>query len=373
MLLTKMTPILILIFFIFDNCKNKDANNVKSTQSSIPFVDSLNLKYPDEIHFKDVRQLTFGGNNAEAYWSSDGQRLCFQSDYAKWGASCDQIYYFNPFVDDLKVNAPNYVSKRGGRTTCSYFLPGDTSIIFASTQNQGSDCPAAPERKKGGKYVWAVFGSFDLFVADLKGNTRMQLTNNEYYDAEATVSPKGDKMVFTSDRSGDLELYIMDIDGRHQKQITHELGYDGGAFFSPDGTKLVFRASRPQTEEEKKEYRDLLSHGLVQPTNMEIFVCNIDGSDMKQITHLGKANWAPFFHPSGQKIIFSSNHAGTRGYEFNLYMINLDGTGLERISHDSVFDAFPMFSPDGKHLVFSSNRNNNGTHDTNLFMATWQD
>jgi Tol biopolymer transport system component len=209
-------------------------------------------------------------------------------------------------------------------------MPGDTGIIFASTQNQGTECPPAPERKKGGIYVWAVYGSFDLYVADLKGNTRMQLTNNEYYDAEATVSPKGDKMVFTSDRSGDLELYIMDIDGRHQKQITHELGYDGGAFFSPDGTKLVFRASRPQTEEEKKEYRDLLSHGLVQPTNMEIFVCNIDGSDMKPL-RISKTNWAPFFILPG-KSIFSPIMQEHEAMNL-IYMINLDG--LERISHDN--------------------------------------
>jgi Tol biopolymer transport system component len=198
-----------------------------------------------------------------------------------------------------------------------------------------------------------------------------QLTNKKGYDAEATVSPKGDKIVFTSDRSGDLELYTMDLEGGNVTQITHELGYDGGAFFSPDGTKLVFRASRPKTEEEKKIYKDLLKKGLVAPSDMEIFVCNVDGSDLRQVTTLGKANWAPFFLPSGDKIIFSSNHKAEKDFQFNLYMINLDGTGLEQVSFDEKFDAFPMFSPDGKQILFSSNRFNGGTRSTNLFVADW--
>jgi Tol biopolymer transport system component len=187
------------------------------------------------------------------------------------------------------------------------------------------------------------------------------------------VSPKGDKIVFTSDRSGDLELWTMDIDGKNQKQITFGLGYDGGAFFSPDGKRLVFRASRPTSDEEVKEYKELLAQGLVAPTTMEIYTCNVDGSDLKQVTKLGKANWAPFFHPGGKKIIFSSNHHSKRGYDFQLFMINTDGTGLEQVTNQSVFNAFPMFSPNGKQLIFSSNRNNGGTRDTNLFIADWVD
>ncbi len=208
-------------------------------------------------------------------------------------------------------------------------------------------------------------------MADLKGNTVKQLTDSPGYDAEATVSPKKDKIVFTSTRNGDLDLYTMDLDGKDVKQITNELGYDGGAFFSPDGKKIVFRASRFKTEEQKKEYQDYLKQGLVAPTAMELYVVNADGTGLKQITNLGKANWAPFYHPSGTKIIFSSNHKGTRGFEFNLFMVNEDGTGLEQITYDKVFDSFPMFSPDGKRIVFSSNRNNGGTRNTNLFVADW--
>ncbi|MEI6022216.1 MAG: hypothetical protein WCR21_13900 [Bacteroidota bacterium] len=210
-------------------------------------------------------------------------------------------------------------------------------------------------------------------MCDLKGNITATLTNTDGYDAEATVSPKGDKIVFTSDRSGDLELWTMDIDGKNQKQITSGLGYDGGAFFSPDSKKIVFRASRPTSDEEVKEYKDLLRQGLVAPITMEIYTCNVDGSDLKQITHLGKANWAPFYHPSGKKIIFSSNHHSKKGYDFQLFMINEDGSGIEQITNQSMFNAFPMFSPNGKKLIFSSNRNNGGTRDTNLFIADWVD
>ena len=208
-------------------------------------------------------------------------------------------------------------------------------------------------------------------MADLDGNIKNQLTDTPGYDAEPTVSPQGDRMVFTSMRSGDLELYTCALDGSDLRQITSELGYDGGAFFSPDGSKIVFRSSRPQTEEEIGEYKTLLSQGLVKPTEMELYVCNANGSDLRKITDLGQANWAPFFHPSGEKIIFSSNHASPRGFPFHLYMIGLDGSGLEQITFDRQFDAFPMFSPDGSKLVFASNRENGGTRATNLFIADW--
>lgn len=322
----------------------------------------------EEVHLANIKQLTFGGDNAEAYWSFDNKSLVFQTKYDKWGAQCDQIYTMSIDQDLSDGTIPQRISNGFGRTTCSYFMPGDSTIIYASTHLGDSACPEDPPR--GEKYVWPIYSTFDIFVADKKGNQLKQLTFRDGYDAEATVSPKGDLIVFTSDRSGDLELYTMNIDGTNIKQVTTELGYDGGAFFSPDGTKLIFRASRPRTELEKKEYKDLLAKGLVQPTAMELFVCNVDGSDMKQITNLGGANWAPFFHPSGEKVIFSSNHK-TKSFPFNLFMINLDGSGLEQITYDKAFDSFPMFSPDGKRIVFSSNRDNGGTRETNMFVADW--
>lgn len=325
-----------------------------------------------EKHLKNLTQLTYGGDNAEAYFSPDGKHASFQSNNAKWGIKCDQIFDLN--IDKAKSDTtykPVMISTGKGRTTCSYYMPNNKDILYASTHLGNIECPPAPEIK--GKYLWAVYKDFDIFVANKSGKIKKQLTNAEGYDAEATISPKGDKIVFTSDRSGDLELWTMDIDGKNQKQITSGLGYDGGAFFSPDGKSLVFRASRPTTEEEIKEYKDYLAQHLVAPTTMEIYTCKVDGTDLKQVTHLGKANWAPFYSPDGKKIIFSSNHYSKKGYDFQLFMINEDGTGLEQITNESMFNAFPMFSPDGKKIIFSSNRNNHGTRDTNLFIADWVD
>ena len=332
------------------------------------------LRYPEEKHLKNLRQLTFGADNAEAYWSFDSKSITFQSNNKEWGVQCDQIFTMPIEGENLRDgHKPKMISTGLGRTTCSYYLKGNKTIVYASTHLGGKECPPEPARVPGGKYLWPIYDTYDIFVSDLSGKIVEQLTTEKGYDAEATVSPKGDKMVFTSTRNGDLDLYVMDLKSKKVTQVTKEIGYDGGAFFSPNGKKLVFRASRPKTEEEKKEYLDYLKQGLVAPTAMEIYTCNLDGSDLKQITSLGKANWAPFYHPAGKKIIFSSNHKGTRGFEFNLFMINEDGTGIEQITYDKVFDSFPMFSPDGKKIIFSSNRNNKGTRNTNLFVAEWVD
>ncbi len=331
------------------------------------------LHYEEEKHLVNIKQLTFGGDNAEAYFSFNNEKLVFQSNNEAWGLECDQIFVFDWANDNLKDNKPTLVSTGAGRTTCSYFMPGDSTIIFGSTHLGDEACPPVPEKREDNAYVWPIYPDFDIFVSDLNGEVIDTLTDEPGYDAEATVSPQGDKIVFTSLRTGDLELYTMDTDGSNVKQVTFDLGYDGGAFFSPDGTKLIFRSSRPKTEVEITEYKELLSQGLVKPTDMELYVCNVDGSELRKITDLGQANWAPFFHPSGEKIIFSSNHNSEKGYPFNLFMINLDGTGKEQITYDGVFDAFPMFSPDGKKLIFSSNRVNGGTKATNLFIADWID
>jgi Tol biopolymer transport system component len=367
-------PILILmLLMILSSCKkesDQSLQNQSETEVSQTVKDSL--IYPDEVNFKSIRQVTFGGDNAEAYWSFDDKQLVFQSNNAKWDVGCDQMFLMDAdetFTDSI---APPMLSTGMGRTTCAYFMPDNQHILYASTHLGDKDCPDTPLRKNG-KYIWPIYDTYDIFVADLEGNIVEQLTNEPGYDAEATVSPQGDKIVFTSDRSGDLELYTMNLDGTDVKQITDQLGYDGGAFFSPDGTKLIFRSSRPKTEQEIKEYKDLLAEGLVEPTEMELYICNADGSDLRQLTDLGNANWSPFFHPSGKKILFSSNFEAERGFPFNLYMIDIDGKNLKRITHGETFDAFPVFSNNGKYLAFSSNRNNGGTRDTNLFIAEWQD
>ncbi len=327
---------------------------------------------PEEKHFAHLRKLTYGGNNAEAYWSFDGKMLSFQSDFADWGHGCDQIHVFDPFHDDLSKGAPPQLSLNGGRTTCSYFLPGDSLVLFASTESGGKECPHTAPHTPGGKYLWNIYKDYDIYVSDLKGRRRAQLTKTLGYDAEATISPKGDRIVFTSVRDGDLDLYTMNIDGSDVKRVTTDLGYDGGAFFSPDGSMLCWRASRPKTRDEVKEYTDLLKQGLVQPTSMELFIANADGSGAHAITSLGKANWAPSWSHDGKKLIFASNHTSERGFPFTLYMINTDGTGLEQVSFSDAFDAFPMFSPNGRYMAFSSNRGGKN-RETNLFLAEWKD
>ena len=344
-----------------------ESHNYHGSETEIETV-----HYDDEVHLKNVHQLTYGGDNAEAYWSFNNDALVFQSNNPAWGNKCDQIYVME--MDGVKPSGtePALISNGLGRTTCAYFMPGDSTVLFASTHLADLECPPVPERKEG-RYVWPIYEGYEIFVSDLEGNIVNQLTDNPGYDAEATLSPDGEKIVFTSTRSGDLELYVMDVNGDNLVQITNELGYDGGAFFSPDGSKIVWRASRPQTDEEVSKYKGLLAEGLVEPTSMELFVANTDGSDPRQITTLGKANWAPFFHPSGEKVLFSSNHKSERGFPFNIYMIDLDGSNLEQITFDSAFDSFPMFSYDGKYLVFGSNRNNGRTRSTNLFVAEWVD
>lgn len=326
------------------------------------------LRYQGETHLRNLKQLTFGGDNAEAYFSFDSKELVFQATNPAWGMACDQIF---TMPADGSTDS-KLVSTGKGRTTCSYFLPGDSTLLYASTHLGGEACPEVPTGF-GDKYVWPIYPAFDIFVADRNGQILQQLTTEPGYDAEATVSPDGQKIVFTSTRSGDLELWTMNIDGTNVQQVTSGLGYDGGAFFSPDSKKLVFRASRPKSEEEAATYKDLLSKHVVQPTDMEIYTCNVDGSDLKQITNLGGANWAPYFHPGGEQIIFCSNHhtAGKGRPVFNLFSINADGSDLRQLTFDSTFDSFPMFSPDGKKFVFASNRNNGGGRDTNVFIADW--
>jgi len=336
-------------------------------------VPSDTIHFAGETHFKNVQQLTFGGDNAEAYFSFDGQYIIFQKTNPKEGIPCDQIWMGKIPTQPGEVFAPKLVSTGSGRTTCAFFYPDNKHIVYGSTHLGGADCPPVPDRSKhGNKYIWPIYESFDIFKADTNGNIVKRLTHTKGYDAEATLSPKGDKMVFTSMRDGDLELYTMDLNGKHVKRITHTLGYDGGAWFSPDGKKIIWRASRPSTPEEIQEYKLLLKENLVAPTHMEVWMANADGSDAKQVTNLAQANWAPNFAPNGQ-FIFCSNHEYKRGFPFNMYLANADGSNIQKISRDKGFDAFPMFSPDGKKIVFCSNRNNGGTRDTNIFIADWVD
>ena len=329
------------------------------------------LLYADEKHFKNVKQLTFNGDNAEAYWSYDDKHIIFQRKNEAENIDCDRM-----FIGAIpQNNEDRFVYQQisfVGRNTCGYFLSDGKHVIYASTYLGGDNCPPVPDRSKyGNRYLWPIYDTYDIFLADTSGKRIKQLTKTKGYDAEGTLSPDGKKMIFTSVRNGDLDLYVMDLATEKVTQITHELGYDGGAWFSPDGTKIVWRASRPKTPEEVADYKQLLSENLVAPTQMEVFIANADGSNAKQITHLAQANWAPNFTPDGKHIIFCSNHEYAHGFPFNMYLINLDGTGLEKVTHSNGFDAFPMFSYDGKKIMFSSNRTSGGGYNINLFMADW--
>lgn len=320
------------------------------------------LRDAREIRLRNVRQLTFGGENAEAYWSPDGKQLILQSKHAPY--ACDQI-----FVLDVASGQSKLASTGKGRTTCSYFVPQSDRIIYASTHWADAACPPEPDLSQG--YVWKLYHTYELFSARADGSDLKRLTNRDGYDAEATCSVDGSRVVFTSLRDGDLDLYTMKPDGSDVKRVTRELGYDGGAFFSRDGKRLVWRASRPQTDAEKKSYLDLLKEDTIRPSKLELFVGDVDGGNVRQVTSNGAANFCPYFSLDGTWIIFASNSGDPKGRNFDLWRVNVNGSGLEQITFNDSFDGFPMFSPDGTKLVFASNRHGRERGETNIFLADW--
>ena len=380
---------------IRDSDSIRDADNTDAAPAAGPgpdFVIDAGSPYPDEpaeMHLTRVRQLTFEGENAEAYFSFDGSRLVYQRTPAEGG--CDQIYTL-----DLADGAQRLVSTGDGRTTCSYFYPDGERILYSSTHLVSEACPVPPDYSRG--YVWQLHDGYDVFVTD--GAELARLTDTPGYDAEATISPVGDRIVFTSVRDGDLErfyvvlnfsdhehaldlqvaedgawldLYSMALDGSDVRRLTEREGYDGGAFYSPDGSRIVWRAHYPEGDSALADYRSLLADGLIRPSTLEIWVADADGSNARQLTDNGAANFGPYWHPSGEWIVFSSNLHDPQGRDFDLYRIDADGSGLERITHTPGFDGFPVFSPDGRFLVWGSNRNMAHEGNTNVFVAEWVD
>lgn len=320
------------------------------------------LRHPDEKHLRNIRQLTFGGTNAEAYFSFDEKKLIFQSTRSPY--QCDQIFTMNLDGSEQKL-----VSTGTGRTTCAYFFPDNKKILFGSTHAAHDLCPPSPDKSKG--YVWGVFNAYDVYTANADGTDLKVLTASLGYDAEATIAPNGKKIVFTSSRNGDLDLFTMNLDGSDIKQITNDIGYDGGANFSWDGKRIVYRGYHPKADSALTEYKSLLAEELVKPSKMEILICDANGKHKKQLTDNGKANFAPFFHPDNKRIIFSSNMKDPRGRNFELYLINNDGTNLEQITFGGHFNSFPMFTRDGKKIVFVSDRNAKDRYEFNIFIADW--
>ncbi|MES2522850.1 MAG: hypothetical protein V4617_09150 [Gemmatimonadota bacterium] len=315
-----------------------------------------------ERNLSTLRQITFGGENAEAYFSADGQFITFQS--TRDGRTCDQQYTMRADGSELrKVSV-------GGKTTCGWFLPGSNRLFFASTHAADTACPPRPDPSKG--YVWGI-DPFDIYTVGRDGKDLKRLTNYGVYTAEGVLSPDGKRIVFTSLKGGDLDIYTMNVDGTDVRQLTTTPGYDGGPWWSPDGTKIVYRAWHPTDTAELRAYRELLGQRMIRPNRMELFVMNADGSGQKQITSLGGANFGPSWTPDGRRIIFSSNHKNPRSRNFDLYLVGLDGTGLTQVTTNPEFDGFPMFSPDGQKLIWASNRAGAKEGETNLFVADWKD
>ena len=314
-----------------------------------------------ERHLRNIRKLTSGGENAEAYFSADGKRLIYQSTRPDY--PCDQIYTMK-----LDGSDQRRVSTGTGRTTCGYFYPTGDEILFASTHQAGAACPPRPSFERG--YVWPIYASYEIYRAKADGTNLRPLTRTPGYDAEATIAPDG-LITFTSVRDGDMEIYTMNADGSGVRRLTNRGGPDGGPFFSYDGRRIAFRGRPLEAGKELDDYRALLEEGLWRPTQLELFVMDRDGANLRQVTKLGGANFAPSWHPDGKRLIFASNIDDPKGRNFDIYLINVDGTGLERLTFNPTFDGFPMFSPDGKHLVFASNREGKGEGETNVFIAEW--
>ena len=343
-------------------CSNAKADKATPDSADLANAAADSAAVHESRHLTDIRQLTHGSANAEAYFSHDGQHLIFQS--TRDGRTCDQQYTMRLDGSDVKR-----VSNGQGKTTCGYYMNGDRRIFYASSYAADTTCPPKPDPSKG--YVWGL-SPFDIYVANADGSATKRLTNYGVYTAEGTLSPDGKRIVFTSLKDGDLELYTMNVDGTNVKRLTNAPGYDGGAFFSPDGKQIVYRAWHP-SDTALTNYQALLKQRLVRPNRMEIWVMNADGSNQRQITNLGGANFAPYFTPDGRKIIFSSNYKNPRSRNFDLYLVNPDGSGLEQITFDTEFDGFPMFSPDGTLLVWASNRGDGkGNYNTSLFLAKWK-
>ncbi|MDF1544637.1 MAG: hypothetical protein P1R58_05995 [bacterium] len=354
-LLLMVIPLLMVCGCIKKAEDNKDSQTDSLSTAQAPTI------FEGEKHFTNLKQLTFGGQNAEAYFSYDGSELIFQAMTGKM--ECDAIFRMN--ADGSNVRP---ISNGKGATTCSFISPDGQKVVYASTHLAGEECPPRPDMSQG--YVWALYESYDIFQADPDGSNIVRLTDTEGYDAEAVYSPMGDKIIFTSVRSGDLELWIMDPDGTNLKQITDMPGYDGGAFFSLDGKSICWRASRPEGDE-LADYQRLLGQGLIRPSKLEIYIMNLDDMKPIQLTNNSAANFGPYFSPDQSRVIFCSNMDDPTKRNFDLYLVNVETKEIERVTYNETFDGFPMFSHDGKKFVFASNRNNNKKGETNIFIADW--
>src|SRR3990167_2126708 len=265
----------------------------------LPSPEQASLMFSgEERHLSNVRQLTAGGSNAEAYFSFDNRWLIFQSHNQE--NKCDQMY-----VMQTNGAGKRRVSTGQGRVTCGYFVdPGEAEasrVIYSSTHDHSAECPSPPDKSNG--YVWPLYDSYEIYMDAFAGGNLQRVTNNKYYDAEATVSPDGKEIVFTSTRDGDLDIYVMNVDGTRVRRLTASMGYDGGAFFTPDGKEIVYRAYHPTLKREKEAYKKLLKKGLYKPGQLELYVMDRDGGNKRRVTDLKAASFAPYMFPNAKRII----------------------------------------------------------------------
>jgi Tol biopolymer transport system component len=317
-----------------------------------------------------VRQLIFEGRRSgEGYFAPDGKKLIFQSEREEGNP------FYQMYVLDLESGETSRVSPGIGKTTCGFFQPGNSRVLFASTHHD----PGAEEKQKAelefrasGKerrYSWDYDPAMDVFSADENGKDLQRLTTAEGYDAEAAYSPDGKQIVFSSLRSAYEqplspedrarmekdpawfgEIYIMDADGSNQRRLTNTRGYDGGPFFSPDGERIIWRRF-----DEKGMHAD-------------VFTMKTDGSDVRRLTAFGSMSWAPYLHPTGQYAVFTSNKLGFENFE--LFIVDAAGEHEPvRVTYTDGFDGLPVFSPDGKRLSWTSNRTSD--RKSQIFLGEW--
>jgi Tol biopolymer transport system component len=317
--------------------------------------------YYGEDHLTKVTQLTFTGENTQASFSPDNKNIIFQSTRNR--LRCDAIFRMHSDGSDI-----SQISSGKGIASSAVISPDNNSIIYSSTQKVDYQCPSKPEYSKA--YSWLLYSSYDLFKDELTGGSDERIIKSSSYDGGAVYSPKGDKIIFSSGRTGDLELYIANSDGNNVKQLTNIDGYDGDAVFSRDGKYIVWRASRPKGND-LHDYRYQLSQGIIKEGKFEIFMMKLAGGKPIQLTNNGATNFSPSFDPNSNNIIFSSNMSQKDGRNYDIYTLNLKTRKLERITYYSGFDGYPVFSSDGKKLLFTSSRNFRYKAEKNIFIVNW--
>jgi Tol biopolymer transport system component len=352
-----------ITLFVFFNSMAYSPETTK-TENILEKITEFNEKL-----ISNSRQLTFEGAKAgEGYFSADGKKMIFQSERHEGNP------FYQMFILDLINGKVDRVSPGKGKTTCGWIHPSLKKVMWSSTHLDPESLTKQKNeyesRKKPvqGKYSWSYDEYYDIFESDVKGNNIKRLTKELGYDAEGSYSPDGKEIAFASNRTGyssklspeeqtlfkkdpssQMEIYIMNADGTNVRQLTKSLGYDGGPFFSHDGSKITWRRFD--------------STGATA----EIYTMNKDGSDQKQVTKLNAMSWAPFFHPSGKYIIFTSSITGYSNFE--LFIVDSEGLKKPvRVTYEDDFDGLPTFSPDGNKISWT-HRNQKG--ESQIFIADW--